>query len=104
MGVGFSRKANRPAPANHSKPRSRREIKYNVICERSNEESRDKEMRSAVRTITLGFLVFLSLAAFADTLTGKVVKITDGDTRYVLDANYEQHKKYANRPAYPNCG
>ncbi len=38
------------------------------------------------------FLVFLSLATFADTLTGKVVKITDGDTLYVLDANYEQHK------------
>ena len=40
----------------------------------------------------LFFLIFLSLSAFADTLTGKVVKITDGDTLYVLDANYEQHK------------
>ncbi len=28
----------------------------------------------------------------ADTLTGKVVKITDGDTLYVLDANNKQHK------------
>ena len=37
-------------------------------------------------------VIFLSLSAFADTLTGKVVKITDGDTLYVLDANYEQHK------------
>ncbi len=46
----------------------------------------------AVRVITLFFLVFLSLAALADTLTGKVVKITDGDTLYVLDANYKQHK------------
>ncbi len=46
----------------------------------------------AVHVITLCFLVFLSLAASADTLTGKVVKITDGDTLYVLDANYEQHK------------
>ncbi len=45
-----------------------------------------------VRVITLFFLVFLSLTASADTLTGKVVKITDGDTLYVLDANYEQHK------------
>ncbi len=33
-----------------------------------------------------------SYAASADALTGKVVKITDGDTLYVLDANYEQHK------------
>ncbi len=38
------------------------------------------------------FFVFLSLAASADTLTGKVVKITDGDTLYVLDVNYKQHK------------
>ncbi len=36
-----------------------------------------------VRIIALCFLVFLSLATFADTLTGKVVKITDGDTLYV---------------------
>jgi len=28
------------------------------------------------------------MPAFADTLTGKVVKITDGDTLYVLDANH----------------
>jgi endonuclease YncB( thermonuclease family) len=46
----------------------------------------------AVRVITLFLLVFLSLAALADTLTGKVVKITDGDTLYVLDANYKEHK------------
>ena len=46
----------------------------------------------AVRLITLCFLVFFSLTAFADSLTGKVVKITDGDTLYVLDANFKQHK------------
>ncbi len=46
----------------------------------------------AVRVITLFFLVFLSLTASADTLTGKVVKITDGRTLYVLDANYKEHK------------
>ncbi len=45
----------------------------------------------AVRVITLGLLIGLSLAAFGDTLTGKVVKITDGDTLYVLDANHQQH-------------
>ncbi len=44
------------------------------------------------RAIVLCCLVFLSLAVSADTLTGKVVKITNGDTRYVLDANYQQHK------------
>ncbi len=46
----------------------------------------------AVRAITLLFLVFLSLAALADSLAGKVIKITGGDTLYVLDANYQQHK------------
>ncbi len=43
-------------------------------------------------TIAFCFLLFLSIAASADTLTGKVVKITDGDTLYVLDANYKEHK------------
>ncbi len=46
----------------------------------------------AVRVITLFFVVLLSITAFADSLTGKVVKITDGDTLYVLDDNYQQHK------------
>ncbi len=46
----------------------------------------------AARVIALCVLEFLSLAALADTLTGKVVKITDGDTIYVLDANYKEHK------------
>ena len=46
----------------------------------------------APRLITLFFFLFLSMAALADTLTGKVVKTTDGDTLYVLDANYEEHK------------
>ncbi len=42
--------------------------------------------------IVAAFLLLLLPTAFADSLTGKVVKITDGDTLYVLDANYEQHK------------
>ncbi len=46
----------------------------------------------AIRVITLGVLICLSLPAFADSLTGKVVKITDGDTLTILDANYEEHK------------
>ena len=41
--------------------------------------------------ITLTVLVVWA-PALADSLTGKVVKITDGDTLYVLDANYQQHK------------
>ncbi len=46
----------------------------------------------APRLIASVFFVFLSIPASADTLTGKVVKITDGDTLYVLDANYKDHK------------
>ncbi len=46
----------------------------------------------AVRVITLGLLIGLSLTAFGDTLTGKVGRVVDGDTLYVLDANYKQHK------------
>ncbi len=49
-------------------------------------------MRLATRIIAFCFLLFPSLAASADSLTGKVVKITDGDTLYVLDANYKEHK------------
>ncbi len=45
-----------------------------------------------VRVIALFLLAFLSLTASADSLTGKVVKITDGDTLYVIDANYKEHK------------
>ena len=43
-------------------------------------------------TVALVVLLLWPYRASADTLTGKVVKITDGDTLYVLDANYEQHK------------
>ncbi len=42
-------------------------------------------MYRATRTIALCILVLLSVAAFADTLTGKVVKVTDGDSITVLD-------------------
>ncbi len=49
-------------------------------------------MRLAARVIAPCFLVLISIPASADSLTGKVVKITDGDTLYVLDANYKEHK------------
>ena len=44
------------------------------------------------RIILGAFLLLAAPIAFADSLTGKVVKITDGDTLYVLDANYQEHK------------
>lgn len=42
--------------------------------------------------IALCVTLLLPVAASAYSLTGAVVKIVDGDTLYVLDANYEQHK------------
>ncbi len=48
-------------------------------------------MYRATRTSALCFLLFRSIAASADTLTGKVVKVADGDTITVLDNN-TQHK------------
>ncbi len=49
-------------------------------------------LEQTARVAALFLLVFLSLATSADSLTGKVVKITDGDTLYVLDANDQEHK------------
>ncbi len=46
----------------------------------------------AVGIVTVLLLLPYATGAVADSLTGKVVKITDGDTLYVLDANYWQHK------------
>ncbi len=54
--------------------------------------SRYREVRLAARTITLSLLVFLSIAASADTLTGKVVKVADGDSITVLDNTNTQHR------------
>ena len=44
------------------------------------------------RAISLMLLLFFPIVVSADTLNGKVVKITDGDTLVVLDADNTQHK------------
>jgi endonuclease YncB( thermonuclease family) len=44
-----------------------------------------------LKTLLLALLL-LPLATAAETLAGRVVKIVDGDTVYVLDADQEQHK------------
>ena len=50
--------------------------------------------RAEIRIRKLGFLIALmvSIGASAETLTGTVVGVADGDTITVLDANREQHK------------
>ena len=49
-------------------------------------------MRLVARVIVLSFLVLISLAASADTLTGKVVKVAVGDSITVLDNTNTQHR------------
>jgi len=44
------------------------------------------------RLAALLLALSLSPALSADTLTGKVVRVVDGDTLYVLDADKTQHK------------
>lgn len=44
------------------------------------------------RNLVLAVLLMVSIGASAETLTGMVVGVADGDTITVLDANREQHK------------
>ncbi len=46
----------------------------------------------AVRVITLDLLICLSITAAADTLTGKVIKVADGDSITILDSTNTQHR------------
>ena len=49
-------------------------------------------MLRTTRLIAFCFLVCVSIAASADSLTGKVGRVVDGDTLTILDANYKDHK------------
>ena len=44
------------------------------------------------KLLTLLFCLLLTASALADTLTGKVIKITDGDTIHVLLNNHTKEK------------
>ena len=44
------------------------------------------------RNLALALLLMFSIGASAETLTGTVVGVADGDTITVLDSNREQHK------------
>ena len=44
------------------------------------------------KIITLLFCLILPASALADTLVGKVIKITDGDTVHVLQNNHIKEK------------
>jgi len=47
---------------------------------------------ASMRQVIYLLLVFTLPLAHAETLTGRVVRVTDGDTIVVLDASKEQHK------------
>ncbi len=49
-------------------------------------------MRRAISLLTLTILFVVWAPAFADTLTGKVVKVADGDSITVLDNTNTQHR------------
>jgi endonuclease YncB( thermonuclease family) len=44
------------------------------------------------KTMLILLAMMIGQAAFADILTGRVVKVADGDTITVLDASYTQHR------------
>lgn len=52
----------------------------------------DTSLEQTARVIALCLLVFLSLTAFAHSLTGKVIKVLDGDSITVLDNTNTQHR------------
>lgn len=45
-----------------------------------------------IRTLFLFFLLALQSSAWCDTIVGKVVGVSDGDTITVLDGSRQQHK------------
>ncbi len=47
--------------------------------------------RRAIQRISL-LVLLLPLLAAAETISGRVVKITDGDTVHVLDSANKRHK------------
>jgi endonuclease YncB( thermonuclease family) len=51
-----------------------------------------KRAEIQIRNLVFPAMLMFSIGALAETLTGTVVGVTDGDTITVLDANREQHK------------
>ena len=76
-------------------PSSHPVFRSSCVPTTQNNKANIDSQRANMGRIILAALAFLLVAApiaFADTLTGKVVKITDGDRLYVLGANYKEHK------------
>lgn len=52
----------------------------------------DKLKVKRISVVGFCLVLLLPVSALADILTAKIIKITDVDSLYVLDVNYEQHK------------
>ncbi len=59
---------------------------------RKNKAKLDSQRINLARIIVAALLLLLLPIAFADSLTGKVVKVTDGDSITVLDNTNTQHR------------
>jgi endonuclease YncB( thermonuclease family) len=58
----------------------------------TDEPDKAKRVRQSVTAALLAALLCLSASAQPQTITGKVVGVSDGDTITVLDADLRQHK------------
>ncbi len=56
-----------------------------VLAARKNKAKLDSQRTNIGRVIAAAFLLLAATTAFAGTLTGKVVKVADGDSITVLD-------------------
>jgi len=59
---------------------------------RKNKAKIDSQRTNLARIIVAALLLLVAPACFADTLTGKVVKVADGDSITVLDSTNTQHR------------
>ncbi len=76
-------------------PSSHPVFRSSCVPTTQNNKANIDSQRANMGRIILAALAFLLVAApiaFADTLTGKVVKVTDGDSITVLDSTNTQHR------------
>jgi endonuclease YncB( thermonuclease family) len=60
--------------------------------------------QKSLASVHLIAALLLQCAAAADTISGRVVKVSDGDTLTVLDAKFQQHKVRLNGIDAPETG
>jgi len=63
-----------------------------VWSRESDKRVQPKPIDCTMRILLLLVALALTMPALADTLTGRVVAIADGDTLTLLDVSFQQHK------------